>query len=161
MGLFLGAAHVLRWFLTFLSVGNLQGCSEIKQNFLSMGSCWGRQGHPREQQHSAGTAAPGNAQTGFPLRATPYASEFLEISSSVFPLSIYWMSSFFPFYFFFKASSSKFFALLFPRGSCLHLAGRELAWLNIDLGEVKPQGFQSSLYLSLLLKILFLSAFPM
>lgn len=31
----------------------------------------------------------------------------------------------------------------------MHLAERELAWLNTDLGEAKPEGFQSSLYLSL------------
>lgn len=129
--------------------GQPLGMLRNKTNLPGHGRLLGQAGPSQRAQ-----AAPGNAQTGFPLRA----SEFLEISSSVVPLSIYWTSSFF--FFFFKASSSKFFALLFPRGSCLHLAGRELSWLNTDLGELKPGGFQSSLYLSLLLKILFLSVLP-
>lgn len=69
--------------------GQPLGMLRNKTNLPGHGRLLGQAGPSQRAQ-----AAPGNAQTGFPLRA----SEFLEISSSVVPLSIYWTSSFFFFF---------------------------------------------------------------
>lgn len=89
----------------------------------------------------AETSTPGNTQAGFPLRATSHASEFLEISPSVVPLSICWMSSFF----FFLSFFIQILCSVIPLRIMLAFGRQRAGWVNTDHSEVKPEGLQRAL----------------